>query len=111
MKEGRRPCPIDDRKRIEAALQNDEALGAALRHPYIILHTQAAAAFMASYRSRLRASEAFQNLSGPAFWQAWELAYLAGRLVDRNAITAHVLAVYKALAAHYGGFAGIGGEC
>jgi hypothetical protein len=111
MKEGRRPCPIDDRRRIEAAVQNDRALGAALRHPYIILHTQAAAAFMASYRDRLQAWEAFQNLSGPAFWQAWELAYLAGRLVDRKAVAARVLAVYKALAAHYGDFAGISGEC
>jgi hypothetical protein len=106
MKEGRRPCPIDDRKRLETALEKDAALSGALRHPYIILHTQAAAAFMASYRERLLGWEGFHNLSGPEFWQAWEMAYLGRRLVDRDTVAARVLNVYHALAARHGEFLG-----
>jgi hypothetical protein len=110
MKEGRRPCPIDDRKRIEAALENDAELSAALRHPYIVFHTQAAAAFMASYRERLLAWDGFERLSGLAFWQAWEMAYLARRFVDREVVATHLREVYGVLAARHGEFLGKAAE-
>ncbi|MGA7323955.1 MAG: hypothetical protein WBX25_05630 [Rhodomicrobium sp.] len=104
LKEGRRACPIDDRNRLEAALVNDVELLAALRHPYIVFHTQAAAAFMESYRERLLAWEGFHHLSGPGFWQAWEMAYLGRRLVDRDAVATRILSVYNALTARHGQF-------
>jgi hypothetical protein len=106
MRNGNRPCPIDDRKRLEAALENDPALLAALQHPYIIFHTQAAAAFLASYREHVLSWDGFQRLSGPEFWQAWEMAYLGRRLVNRDIVAARLLNVYEALAARHGEFLG-----
>ena len=108
MKEDRHPCPLNERKRLEAALAGDPVLHDALRHPYIVFHTQAAAAFLASYRERLLAWEYFHRLSGPEFWQAWEIAYLGRRLVDRDAVAARILGVYEALAARHGDFLGAG---
>jgi hypothetical protein len=104
MKDGHRPCPIDDRKRLEAALESDSILLAALQHPYIIFHTQAAAAFMASYREQLLSWEGLHCLSGPDFWQAWEMAYLGRRLANRDIVAARLLGIYEALAVRHGEF-------
>lgn len=110
LKEGRRLCPLEERDRLEKALEADPDLSAALRHPYIILHTQAAAAFMATYQERLLSWDGFQSLTGAAFWQAWEMAYLGRKLVDRDAVAAHLRHTYANLAARHGDFLGKDGE-
>jgi hypothetical protein len=104
IKERRRLCPLEERRRIEEALEADPALSAVLRHPYIVLHTQAAAAFFRSYRERLLAWDKFERLSGPAFWQAWEMAWLGRQLVDREAVADHLRHVYASLAGRHGEF-------
>jgi hypothetical protein len=110
IKEGRRLCPLEERNRLESALEADPDLSVALRHPYIILHTQAAAAFLASYRDRLSSWDGLRRLSGPAFWQAWEMAYLGRKLADRDAVAAHLRREYGRLAARHGDFLGRNGE-
>lgn len=100
LKDGRPLCPLPDSATTDA-LEKDPALAAALAHPRLILHTQAVRAFIESYRQRLQAWEGF-SLSGPAFWQAWELAYLGRRLVDRERVAAHVLRTFAALAERTG---------
>gem|GEM_PF-2521869 len=104
MKEGRTLCPMEQRWRLEAALAADPGLAEALRHPVIIFHTRAVAAFVASYRERLASWDGFKTLSGVAFWQAWEMAYLGRRLVDRDAVAAGVKAAYTAIVTRYGDF-------
>lgn len=110
LKDGRRLCPLEERERLVRALGSNPELFAALRHPYIILHTQAVAAFWASYKERLTSWDGFKSLSGPAFWQAWEMAYLGRRLADREAVASHLRAVYTKLAARHGDFLGKDGE-
>lgn len=107
VKEGRAFCPLEDDpgpNPIHAALAADPLLAKALAHPRLILYTQAAGAFARSFSTRMRAFEGFAGLSGTAFWQAWEMAYLRRQLVDREAIAAHVLRVHDALAARFGDF-------
>lgn len=104
LKGGKQLCPLDERQRFEAALTADPELAAALRHPSLIFHTQAAAAFWASYQRGLAAWDGFNTLSGPAFWQAWEMQYLGRRLVDGEAVAAHLRTVHAALTERYGEF-------
>lgn len=107
LKEGRALCPLEDDpgpSLIYRALDDDPVLAAALRHPLIVLHTQAIGAFARSYRERLLAWEGFAALSGTAFWQAWELAYLRRQLVDRDQVAAHVLQVHETLVARHGNY-------
>jgi Fe-S-cluster containining protein len=104
LKEKRRLCPLEDRQRLEATLAANPSLLEALRHPYIIFHTQAVLAFTTSYRERLQGWDKFARLSGPDFWQAWEMAYLGRQLVDREAVAAHLRRVHAELTARYGEF-------
>jgi hypothetical protein len=110
LKEKRRLCPLEDRKRIEDALAANPALSDALRHPYLIFYTQAVQAFAASYIERLQAWDGFNSLTGAAFWQAWEMAYLGRRLVDRDAVAARLLQAYTDLTARHGAFLGADGK-
>ncbi len=107
LKTGEAPCPlhVDPGDRLlREALAGEPELAKALAHPLIALYTQAARAFLDSYRERLQAWTSFRELSGPAFWQAWELAYLGGRLADGGAVAARVRAAHDALAARHGAF-------
>jgi hypothetical protein len=110
LKEKRRLCPLEDRKRIEDALAANPALSAALRHPYIIFHTQAAQAFTASYTERLQAWDGFDSLSGPAFWQGWEMGYLRRQFVDRDVVAARLRQAYAELTARHGAFLDASGK-
>ncbi|MEO5336045.1 MAG: hypothetical protein H7841_03980 [Magnetospirillum sp. WYHS-4] len=109
LKEGLSLCPLNDAPGptlIREALAGDDALAQALRHPLIVLHTQGIKAFWDSYREKLLAWDGFGNLSGQAFWQAWELAYLGRRLVDRDKVAAHLRHVHGALVARHGDYLG-----
>jgi hypothetical protein len=105
LKEGRDPCPLEadpGARLLHDALAGDAQLAAALAHPRLILATQAAKAFTESYAERFAAWNAKAALTGQAFWQAWEMQYLGRRLVDREAVAAHLRETHAALVARYG---------
>ncbi|MBF0168941.1 MAG: hypothetical protein HQL45_15055 [Alphaproteobacteria bacterium] len=103
LKEGRDPCPLaKDQALFLKALESEPELSRALRHPYLILVSQAVKAFMTSYQSRLKAWDGFNSLSGTAFWQGWEMQYLGRRLVDREAVAAHLRHIHADLSKRFG---------
>jgi hypothetical protein len=107
LKTGVSPCPLQEDPGpalLRQALEREPELAAALAHPRLILYTRALRAFLESYRERLAAWAPFAQLEGPAFWKAWELAYLGGRLADREAVARAAREAYAALAARHGEF-------
>jgi hypothetical protein len=101
----RTPCTVvDKRQHYLNKWRNDPEQLESLRHPYIILHLQAAKHFADVYRDRLNDNEALRGLCGKDFWQAWEMEYLLGNLVDAERLGRCVLKTYGELVDRYGQF-------
>lgn len=99
------PCTVAAKKAAYLARwrAHPEALDL-LRHPYVMLHLQAARHFQAVYAEGLAANAKLAGLEGPSFWSAWELQYLGGRLVDGDELRSRVRASYDALVVRFGEF-------
>lgn len=102
---GSSPCTVRARQgQYLARWQENPDELEPLRHPYVMLHLQAAGHFADNYRGMLRANPVLAPLAGRAFWRAWELQHLGGRLVDLPRLRADVYRSYRALADRYGEF-------
>lgn len=84
--------------------RTDPQLLDSLRHPFIILYSQAAGAFADIYTRKLTEDAKLKGLRGPDFWRVWELRYLGGYLFDKEEFRQRVYGIYAALAKTFGPF-------
>ncbi len=98
-------CPLWS-KRDEYLRRWREApeLLAPLRHPVFLLYFHAARHFHDLYVGRLMEQHDLLQLEGAAFWKAWELAYLSGRLLDGERLRERVRNSYNTLVERHGPF-------
>jgi hypothetical protein len=99
------PCTVvDKRQHYLKKWQNSPSHLQVLKHPYILFYLQAAGHFTDVYRQRFEANAELRGLSGKEFWQAWELEWLLGNLIDADELAGRVLTSYQNLVVRYGNF-------
>jgi hypothetical protein len=99
------PCTVVAKK--AKYLNRWKAPGSAvesLRHPFLILHLQAAKHFADIYAQKLRANNRLMSLTGKDFWRRWELQHLSGQLIDLDLLGERIRRTYDQLVARYGAF-------
>lgn len=99
------PCTVvDKRKHYLRKWQNSPESLRVLKHPYIIFYLQAAKHFGNIYCELFKANSSLRNLTGKAFWQAWEMEYLMGNLMDGDRLAEKIKQTYDVLVDLYGSF-------
>lgn len=99
------PCTIWGKK--DAYLKKwreDSTALDVLRHPFFIFHSMVGKTFADLYTEKLRADKSLAGLEGVDFWRKWEFRYLAGRLMDGDALRSRAAEAHEKVVDAYGPF-------
>jgi len=99
------PCTVkSDRAAALKLCQADPDWLAPLRHPYLMFHFASYGVIVDSYTRCLGRETSLSGLTGGAFWRAWELLYLTGKLFEWDYIRSELRSLEAAYLEIYGEF-------
>lgn len=99
------PCTVSSKtKAYLDEWQKKQATLESLKHPTIIFYLRSAKHFMDNYSKQFQTNAKLATLSGKAFWEAWEMEYLSGKLIGAPELKEVILRDYNAIVERYGQF-------
>ena len=98
-------CSVLDKKDKYMTLwQNNPDLVEPLGHPYILFYLMAANQLIENYKATLLNHPVLAQKSGTAFWNAWEIEYVTGRLFDKREAASALQNLHERFTKRYAGF-------
>jgi hypothetical protein len=98
-------CSVLNKKEKYLTLwRNNPDLIEPLRHPYILFYLMATNQLIENYKETLLNHPVLGQKNGTAFWNAWEIEYVTGRLFDKPKAMSTLQRLYEKFTKKYDGF-------